>query len=47
MRKKTFTKMLESGEDIEDLRAQVKAQADNWKPPFQHRPEEKCSARKS
>lgn len=47
MRKKTFTKMLEPGEDIEDLRAQVKAQADNWKPPFKHRPEERCVARKS
>lgn len=44
LRKKTFTKMLEPGGDLEDLRAEVKAIADAWKPPFMHRPGEGCRA---
>lgn len=42
VRKKTFTKMLEPGQDIEELRTLVQAIADSWRPSFRHTSEERC-----
>lgn len=42
LRKKTFTKMLEPGQDLAALKARVQQQANDWQPDYEHGPGEYC-----